>query len=229
MTVVTISRQFGSYGDEIAQKLCEILNYRYFDKYLVMQAAREAGLSEQEMVDYSEENYRARNFLDRMLGRPQALGQVKRWREDTQETLTPDSMLLTEQIALEIVQKAIRYAHRTGNVVIVGRGGQVVLQEEPDALHVRVEAPLETRILRVRDAWQPYETSVDLRRAAQDAIERKDAASADYLRRFYNVRWDDPALYHVIINTGKMEVDQAAQMLAALVREFTPQFEKQTA
>ncbi len=228
MTVVTISRQFGSYGDEIAQKLCEILNYRYFDKYLVMQAAREAGLSEQEMVDYSEENYRMRNFLDRMLGRPQTLGQVKRWREDNQGMLAPDSMLLTEQIALELVQKAIRYAYRMGNVIIVGRGGQVILQDEPDVLHVRVEAPLETRILRVRDVWQPYETSIDLRRAAQDAIERKDAASADYLRRFYNVRWDDPALYHVIINTGKMEVDQAAHMLAALVREFAPQFEKQT-
>jgi len=222
MTVITISRQFGSYGDEIAQKLCEILGYQYFDKQLVMQAASEAGLSEQEIMDYSEENYKVRNFLDRMLSRPQTLGHVRVWKEDAQGVRSPGAIPLTEETALDLVQKAIRHAHQVGNVVIVGRGGQVILQNEPDVLHVRVEAPLETRIQRVKQ-WQPFETSVDLRRAAQDIIELKDLASADYLQRFYNVRWNDPALYHIIINTEKLRIDQVASMLAHLAREFSPQ------
>lgn len=225
MTVITISRQFGSYGDEIAKKLCEILGYRYFDKHLMMQAAAAAGLSEQEIVDYSEENYKVRNFLERMLGGPQTVAQVHVWREDAKGMRIPETIALTEDIALGLVQKAIRYAHQVGNVVIVGRGGQVILQNEPDVLHVRIEAPLEIRIQRVRKQGQPNETSLGLRRMAQDLILEKDTASADYLQHFYNVRWDDPDLYHLIINTDKLSIDQAANMLVQLTREFAPQVE----
>jgi CMP/dCMP kinase len=222
MTVITISRQFGSYGDEIAQKLCEILGYQYFDKRLVMQAANEAGLSEQEIMDYSEENYKVRNFLARMLSGSQTLGHVRVWKEDAQGIRSPDAIPLTEETALDLVQKAIWHAHQIGNVVIMGRGGQVILKDEPDVLHVRVEAPLETRIQRVKQ-WQPFETSMDLRRAAQDIIQLKDSTSADYLQRFYNVRWDNPTLYHIVLNTEKLSVYQAANMLAHMVREFSPQ------
>jgi CMP/dCMP kinase len=229
MTVITISRQFGSYGDEIANKLCEILDYQYFDKHLMMQAATAAGLSEQEIVDYSEESYKVRNFLERMFSRSQPVSQVRVWKENAQGTREPESIILTEDVALDLEQKAIQHAHHIGNVVIVGRGGQVILQNEPDVLHVRIEAPLETRLQRVRDQWRPHETRVDLRRTAQDMIVEKDAVSADYLQHFYNVRWDDPALYHVIVNTGKLSIEQAADMIAHLARELSPQTENMVA
>ena len=222
MTVITISRQFGSYGDEIAKKLCETLNYHYFDKHLILQAVDKAGLSEQEIVDYSEENYKVRNFLERLFSGPQSAGQTRVWKEDANGMRVPEAVLLTETAALEVVQKAIQYAHQLGNVVIVGRGGQVLLQNEADVLHVRIEAPLETRIQRVREAWRPAETRVDLRRSAQDLILEKDTASADYLLHLYNVRWDDPSLYHVIINTGKLGIEQAVDLLALLAREISP-------
>ena len=226
MTVITISRQFGSYGDEIAKKLCEILNFHYFDKLLVMQAAKEAGLAEQEIVDYSEENYKVRNFLGRISSRPQTLAQLRVWKEDAHGMRIPEAITLTEDVALELVQKAVRHAHQVGNVVIVGRGGQVILRDEPDVLHVRVEAPFETRLQRVREAWHPYETQVDLRREAQNLIEQKDLASTDYLDHFYGERWDNHLLYHLVINTGKLSVDQAAEMIAHLAREMMPQREK---
>jgi cytidylate kinase len=221
MTVITISRQFGSYGDEIAKKLCELLDYHYFDKALMLQAAAAAGLSEQEIVDYSEENYKLQNFLDRLLRGPQPIARVHVWKEDAKGTRAAEAVALTETSALELVQKAIQYAHRLGNVVIVGRGGQVLLQNEPDVLHVRIEAPLETRILRVREQWRPDGTQLDLRRLAQDLIQEKDAASADYLQHFYNVRWDDPNLYHLILNTGKLGIDQAVDLLVLLAQEFS--------
>jgi cytidylate kinase len=55
MAVITISRQYGSPGNEIAVRVCEILGYHYFDKRLMAQVASEVGLSEQEIVDFSEE------------------------------------------------------------------------------------------------------------------------------------------------------------------------------
>ena len=58
MAVVTISRQFGSGGDEIADRVCKLLGYHYFDKALMRRIATEASLSPTEIVDFSEDNYK---------------------------------------------------------------------------------------------------------------------------------------------------------------------------
>ena len=68
MTVITISRQYGSGGDEVALRVCEMLEYRYFDKMLMRQVASEVGFSAGEIVDFSEDNYKVRSFLDRLFG-----------------------------------------------------------------------------------------------------------------------------------------------------------------
>jgi len=67
MAAITISRQIGSGGDAIAARVCEILDYQYFDKRLMTQVAEEVGLSERELVDYSEDHYTVQNFIERLL------------------------------------------------------------------------------------------------------------------------------------------------------------------
>jgi len=222
MTVITISRQFGSYGDEIARKICEVLEYHYFDKELIMHAAASVGLSEEEIVDFSEEDFKVQNFLQRLLEGKRTYAQVHVWKENKGGIRMPETVELTETAVLDLIQKAIYYAHQIGNVVIVGRGGQVLLQNEPDVLHVRIEAPFETRLLRVRKHWLENETQVSQRRMAQDLIVERDEASANYLQHFYQVRWDDPSLYHLIINTEKLGIDQAVNLLTHLTRQFNP-------
>ena len=69
MAIITISRQVGSGSEEIASQVAKLLGYRQFDKRLMIQAAAEMGLSESEVVDFSEENYKTAGFLDRLLGR----------------------------------------------------------------------------------------------------------------------------------------------------------------
>ena len=69
MAVITISREVGSGGDQIAHQVCKLLEYRYFDKMLIAQVAREQGISETEVVDFSEDKYRVRGFIDALLGR----------------------------------------------------------------------------------------------------------------------------------------------------------------
>jgi len=227
MAVITISRQYGSGGDEIAARVCEILGYQHFDKRLIARATMEVGLSEQEIVDYSEENHKVRSFLDRLMGQQAVVAQTRVWREDATGIRSSEEIKLSEEAALALVQKAVRRAYREGNVVIIGRAGQVILREGLDVLHVRVEAPLEERIQRVRDLLKDAPplhstgTGIELRRAAQDLIIERDAASADYLSRFYHVAWDDPLLYHLVINTGKLTLDQAAGLIAQLAKEMT--------
>ena len=68
MAVITISRQVGSGGTEIAAQVCTRLGYRYLDKWLLSKTAAEVGLSEHEVVDFSEDQYQARTFLEALLG-----------------------------------------------------------------------------------------------------------------------------------------------------------------
>jgi cytidylate kinase len=111
-----------------------------------------------------------------------------------------------------------------GNMVIVGRGGQVILGTYPDVLHVRVQAPLEERLQRVRGypslAGRTFSDSVEARRAAQDLIISSDARSEEYMWRFYGVDWSDPQLYHMVINTSKSSLELAASVIIEAARRL---------
>ena len=216
MATITISREYGSGGDEIATRVSEILGYRSFDKTLMAQILTETGISESEIIDYSEDNYKVRSFLDRLLARS-SLREINKtsWTEDPTGTLTKESTLLNESQGIMLVQGAIRAAHRQGNVVIVGRGGQAILKGLPGVLHVRVQAPLDTRFGHIA-----YSKNIHLLGLRKEIVER-DQAAADYLRRFYDIDWADPMLYDVVINTSQLNVEAAAQMIVAAVK-FLP-------
>jgi cytidylate kinase len=224
VTVITISRQYGSGGDEIAARVCELLGYRKFDRQLIEQVAIEAGLSDQEVIDYSEENHKMRGFFDRLFGRSPTVAQMRHWHEGPNGVRVVDEIRLSPESVLALEKTAILNACQTGNLVIVGRGGQVILRDCPGTLHVRIEAPLEMRTQRlkgrVKQDKQDYSASITTRRVAQDLIAQKDAASADYVRQFYGEDWDDAMLYHVVINTGRVSVEQAARVIARMAPEF---------
>ena len=227
MTTITISRQFGSGGDEIANRVCDILGYRRFDKRVLVQAAVQSGLSEQEVIDYSEEDYKVRSFLERLLGRSATIATVRVWEENVSGIRMPDEIKLSEASVLSLVQNAIRSAHKLGNIVIVGRGGQVLLKDEKDVLHVRIIAPMEDRIQFLKEQIKPTRQSfgadLTLRREAQDKIVARDEASAEYLKTIYGVDWNDPAFYHMLLNTSKLTLDQASQVIAAAAQEMASQ------
>ena len=129
MAVVTISRQVGSGSYEIATRVAKLLGYRQFDKRLIIKVAAEMGLSENEVVDFSEANYRAAGFLDRLLGRrSQNVAKVSTRKRDSTgaEALTIEQ--LDEAFCVDLIRTAIEAAYEQGNLVILGRGGQAILK-----------------------------------------------------------------------------------------------------
>jgi cytidylate kinase len=94
-------------------------------------------------------------------------------------------------------------------------------------LHIRIEAPLEYRIQRVnsrlREEQQTIYPQIEIRRAAQDLIAERDADSASYIRRFYGTDWDDPFLYHAVLNVAKLSTDQAARIIVDMARSLFPE------
>jgi hypothetical protein len=108
---------------------------------------------------------------------------------------------------VRMVGLVIRGLAHEGSVLILGRGGQAVLRRQPRALHVQVVAPLESRCKLVMERegleW----------RAAQNKVRASDRARFDYVRRYHGVNWLDSTLYHLVINTGWIEVDAAVDLI----------------
>jgi cytidylate kinase len=212
MAVVTISRQYGSGGTEIAARVCEMLGYRYLDKVLITEVAAEAGLSGKELVEFSEQRSEVRNFLDRLL-RPGPHGVVrvgtKSRDESGSETISAEQ--LDEARCAKLVRSAIHAAYKQDDVVIVGRGGQATLKNMPGVLHVRVVAPMGNRILRIQG-----QEKVNAEKARCLAIDH-DQATARYLNQLFGVRGDEPELYHLVLNTGKWSPEIAAHIIAKSV------------
>ena len=211
MPAITISRQYGSGEREIVDRVCELLGYRVFDKWVLAEIAAEVGLSKNEIVDFSEDNYKVKSLQARLGERLSAPARrsvaMPAVVVGSEQGVTLSVEQLDEQEAVTLVNTAILAAYDLDFVVIVGRGGQVVLKDKPNVLHVRLEAPLETRIARVQE-----EGKLTYQRA-QQLIDQRDEESAQYLECYHKVRWDDPSLYHVILNTGKVGPEAAAQII----------------
>jgi cytidylate kinase len=212
MAVITISRQVGSSGEEIARQVCNVLKYRYFDKQIMIDAASEVGLHKDHVVDYSEDEYEARNIVARLFrSGPRTITKVSVTARDEFGAETLSEATIDEAQYVELVKNAIEAAYESGDMVILGRGGQAVLQDKPNVLHIRIIAPVGTRIARLqRDEKLTVEE-------AQQRISQRDRATSEYLGRFFGIRWNDSSLYHLVINTGKLDVDAAVQLIVDAV------------
>ncbi len=215
MAVVTISRQFGSGGMEVAKKVCEILSYNFFDKGLMAEVAGQVGLSTKDIVDFSEENYKVKGFWERLFGRgPKTALEHETGQVDTSDVAVLTAEKLDESQCILFVRSTIRAAYQRGNVVILGRGAQAVLRDMPGVLHVRLTAPEGARVRRVETREK-----LTFSQAYQLMIDR-DRATNQYLTEFFGIKGDDPLLYHLTLNTGKMSTDMAAHVIADTVKEM---------
>jgi len=187
MAVVTVSRQIGSLGTEIAQILAERLQYEYVDKNKIGKVLATYGLPELELEKFDEKK-------------------PPFW----------DSWQIQRKKFLHFLKAVIFDFARKGNVVIVGRGGQVLLKDLPGVLHLRVMAPFEVRLKRLLSL-----KGGDEKQAAR-LLRRNDRDSEGFIRSFFDMDWDDANLYDLVINTQKISAASAAEMIlrAAQSREI---------
>lgn len=182
MNVVTISRQLGSLGFEIGQALAARMGYKLVYRELINQAAIRAGAPEVALVMIDELN---------LLG------------------ICPSPEHC--QAYIRAVDGVLHELADQGEVVIVGRGGQLVLKDHPEAVHVRIIAPLEVRVIRV--AANRKVTPI----AALAQIQASDRSRRLYFQKFYQTNWDDPALYDLTINTAWIEIETAVEMICQIL------------
>ena len=217
MAVITVSRQIGSGGEEIACRVSELLQYCYLDKELITQVATEMGLLENETIDFSEEHFKLESFFERIFRGPgpHVVAHLPAWKQNASGEQILTTKKLTSHRLTSLMQNVIMEAYNQGNTVITGRGGQVILRDRPGVLHVRIEAPLGTRM---RYVHEREGLSIE---ASYQLIADRDQQSARYLHQLFDVRWDDPMLYHLLLNTGKWAPEAAAQLIVKAVEQLS--------
>ena len=207
MCAVTISREYGSGGGEIGARLAQRLGWQLIDHEIVVQVARELKISEAEAAEHDEY---AESLLERILNNMRLV-------QPTVPVALPMVSLLPKtngRAYHEALRRVVAAAAARCQVVIVGRGGQFLLRERRDMLHVRVVAPLESRIAYVmrREGME--------RAQAQERILLKDRDRLRYLHEHYQQDPTDGHLYDLVINTAILDLDSAVEIITlALARK----------
>lgn len=180
MPVITISRELGSRGDDVALAVAERLQLQVVGRELINRAARAAGAPEMALAEIDE------------LG---LLG------------VRPRGAVLAQYRAA--VAAVMRERAAAGNVLLVGRGAQIVLADWPGALHVRIVAPASQRlrVIQERCGISPE--------AAEARMQASDRARAGFHRQTHHVKWEDPLLYDLVLNMERLTVAEAVATICA--------------
>ncbi len=200
MAVITISRQLESLGDDVAKLVAEKLGYQIFDKKAMAQVGQQLGMAAGTVES-------AANF------QPASKGLLERWFGNYQDPLGSSTWTFGAQndalqdLTLAQVMDIINAGYKKGNVVIVGRGSMAALQNKPDVLHVRIQAPIALRVQRLA---QREKCTLE---EARGKIRARDLSDVDWIKRYFGLDSHDPQLFDLIINTAKISPADAADLV----------------
>jgi shikimate kinase len=183
--IITIEREYGSGGGEIAKLLSKQLGWKLWDQLLTEEIARLADCPKA-VVECREEKtdplyYRLfKSFL----------------RGSYEGSLNAHKLKLVDsECILKFTEQVVQQAAKTGNSVIVGRGSQQFLRNREDTLRVFLYAPREDKVRRLLARGKSENE-------AEDLVHTVDRERADFIQKYFGVEWPDRAIYHTMINTA---------------------------
>jgi cytidylate kinase len=207
-TVVTFSVQVGSDGFSIARAVAEKLGFRYYDWAITSKtlAALDFPLSEAGET---------RGLVDKMLVR---LAVAHLLEEEVPEGMVGSGSIEMANQAIRSlsddslrcsIERMIGELATAGSAVIVGHGSQVILQDWPGVFKVLIRGSTEARARRIASSQAlTYQDTLA-------AMDDSDSVRANFFRRAYEIDWLDNSLYDLVVSTDEVEVEVAAQFVAA--------------
>lgn len=189
--IITLSREPGSGGNIIAQKLAEKLELDLFHQEILHEMAKESKISAQILKTLDEKGL---SIL-----------------EDWISSLVRDRHLWPDQY-LKQLMKVIVAIGEHGRAVIVGRGANFILPPD-DCIKVRIISPQQTRIQNVAKTFSVPENK------AKRRVIRSESDRRAFVRKYFNAEIADPVHYDIVINTGTQSMDRAASAIAAIAGE----------
>ncbi|HWA95657.1 MAG TPA: cytidylate kinase-like family protein [Terracidiphilus sp.] len=201
--VLTVSREYGSGGARIAKLVAEQLGWKVLDGELIDAIACAAHVEPNVVnaLDEHVESWLRRMNRQAMRSAAFSGGVVP----EKDECFDADTMT-------ELTRQIMEQAYTDGNCVIVGRGGQTILQNKPDVFHVFIYAPLEKRVKRLK-ARLPEGTN------AEKKARTVDAERAKFLYQRFNIDWRNPHLYDLMVSSQENEEATASLITCAMAQE----------
>jgi cytidylate kinase len=203
--LITVSRQFGAGGSEVARQVAAALGWRVVDNELLEAVAARAGLTPEHVAQREE---RCLTFVER-LARTLAAGSPDIFPPPDTAGSAVD---LPEAELVRITEVVVREIAAQDRVVMVGRAAAAVLARQTDALHVKLIAPRPFRIqiAAARLGCTPAQAAA--------MVDDTDKMRARYSREYYRRDWNDPINYHMVLNTGVLGFDGATEVVVGRAR-----------
>ena len=185
INIITIEREYGSGGSEIAQLVANRLGWKLWDQRLTEEIARLANCPKAVVEAREERNDPLYYRLFKSFMRGSYEGSLN----------APKLNLIDSETIVEITRRVVEHAAEKGNCVIVGRGSQQFLKTRPDTLRVFLYAPRADKVRRLLARGKSDEE-------AEELVDVVDRERADFIQKYFNVEWPDRVVYHTMMNTA---------------------------
>ncbi len=200
-TIITIGRQFGSGGHEIAVGLSEKLGIPYYDKEIIVEAAKKSGLNENLFKNAEEQT--VSSFLYSV-----ALGAYT-----PANSLTGMPFMNINETIFQEQSKVIVDLASRGSCVIVGRCADYILKEQPECYRFFMYADLPARIERIKKLYDLDD------RKAEDLIVKTDKKRGNFYHYYTGKKWNDLKNYDLCLNTAKTGAEGAIETILSFVNQ----------
>lgn len=197
--IITISREFGSGGRKIGEKLAQQLSIPFYDKEILQRTAEKSGLS-QDFIANAESHSR-KSFLFSIATAPYS---DMKFSYQYETPVTDQAYFAQSQVIRELAE--------ANNCVIVGRCADYILREEEKLLRIFIVASPDDRLRRVVDEYGMEEKD------ASSKIKKADKARASYVRHYTGEEWGDVKNYDLVINTSYSGIDGAVEIIKSALR-----------
>jgi len=225
MPVVTMTGTIASGAREAGRRVANLLGIDFVDQQLLVQAAQRCGVPVGAVAEHDERHasFRERvasaltTILERSAigsGDPMtgAGGLETILSQTYAEMAFEEESSISDQLYFDTMTALIQELASSGRIVILGRGGQMILKDVPHALHALCIAPAELRYERLAER-----DGIDLHEAKHRG-EDSDRARAAFYKKFWKVDVEDPRLYDLTIDTSHLSYDAAAEAIVAAAR-----------
>ena len=227
MPVITVSSQYGGGARDVARRLCRQMGLEFIDQSVLVDASRQLGRTVTEVASKDERTDslkdRIANFLQRGLERSAAGGAIDPMMgagnlelmlsQSYQELSDGGSGVMDDKAIVATTSEVIAQVAARDNVVILGRGAQMILADQPAATHVQLVASREVALQRVQE-WESLDEA-----AAEKRIEDFHKGRAEFHRKFWDVDVWSPVLYDLVINTTHISYRDACALVEEVAKK----------
>jgi cytidylate kinase len=199
--ILTLDREYGSGGGEIAAKLADKLGWKLWDQLLTEEIARRLDCDCRAVEKHEEKRDPAYYRLLKAFMRGSFEGSLN----------APRLKMVDTECVREVVQKLLPEIAEAGNCVIVGRGSAYYLSKRPDAFHVFIYAPFGERVRRLQATGKTEKEAMEL----AETVDRDRAA---FIEAHFHVDWPGRHRFHLMVNSGMGNDIAVDAILNALAR-----------